>query len=185
MEFSFFSALIILMVTLAADCESAADEQIMGSDSIGSDSEIIEGDDQYFDFEKRSDEIRSDEITNEEEKSARTNQQHLSPSVAVVRPVAVVSRPVAPVVTRPIVVQRPVHTPVVVTNAHNPQLQHPIHHPTSVVLPTYERSCIFLGRQGSCHTIPNFFSCIRDGGVLTPDIIRCSWVQACCIRNFF
>jgi hypothetical protein len=49
---------------------------------------------------------------------------------------------------------------------------------------THPPRCVFINSEGTCATIPNFFSCIRDGGILAPDIVRCSWIQACCIRNF-
>ncbi len=50
--------------------------------------------------------------------------------------------------------------------------------------PTQPPRCVFLSSEGTCANVPSFFTCIREGGILAPDIVRCSWIQACCIRNF-
>jgi hypothetical protein len=63
----------------------------------------------------------------------------------------------------------------------------PASHPiteTQPITETHSSGCVFLNREGTCATIPSFFSCIRDGGILAPDMVRCSWIQACCIRGF-
>lgn len=42
-----------------------------------------------------------------------------------------------------------------------------------------------LQRKGVCTSIPRFFQCIGDGGILAPSLGEngCGFAQACCIKN--
>jgi hypothetical protein len=86
---------------------------------------------------------------------------------------------------------RPQHEVIVAQPPHHHRPQHevivaqPAQHPIPEKhVPVHPPRCVFLNSEGTCATIPSFFSCIRDGGILAPDLVRCSWIQACCIRNF-
>jgi len=70
-----------------------------------------------------------------------------------------------------VVVPRPPHIP------HTPSVPH---RPPTVI--PVQGNCGFAGLKGKCATIPNWFSCIRNGGLLAPDVSRCQLLSACCVR---
>lgn len=50
-----------------------------------------------------------------------------------------------------------------------------------------KKDCVVLGRAGQCfkfYPFSNIFDCFLGGGIVAMDIVRCSWVRACCVHNF-
>lgn len=50
-----------------------------------------------------------------------------------------------------------------------------------------KKECVVLGRAGNCFPyfpLRNVFDCFVEGGIVAMDIVRCSWVRACCVHNF-
>ena len=64
--------------------------------------------------------------------------------------------------------------------------QHPL--PASTKPLADKKDCVVMGRAGHCfpyYPVQNVYKCFSEAGVVAMDVVRCSWVRACCVLNFF